>query len=238
MPSKAPPLTVALIDDYDVVVAGVAHMFDRYPDRIAVVEADLTVPLRQRVDIALYDAFAQPTADHAEFARLTHGNRAGRVVVYTWNFHGDLVDAALANGAAGYLSKALPAGQLVDALERIHRGEQVVSPAPRPGRLTVGLDWPGRSEGLSERESEVLALIVQGHSNAQVCDQLCLSLNTIKTYVRSAYRKIGADNRVQAVLWGIDHGFKPDHHRITDWLGEPAGDSSIRGLAREGGSVR
>lgn len=233
MPSRARPIKLALIDDYDIVIVGVAHMFDRYTERIEVVELDASKPLKTPVDIALYDAFAQPSTDHGDFARLTRGTRASRVVVYTWNFADRLVDAALANGAAGYLSKALPARQLVEALEAVHAGTVVISPAPQAGRLTVGLDWPGRSEGLSERESEVLALIVQGCSNADISNQLCLSSNTIKTYVRSTYRKIDVSKRVEAVLWGIDHGFTVDHHRIESWVAEPAGDATGQDQTRQ-----
>lgn len=227
MTDSGRPVTVALIDDYDIVVVGVAHMFDRYPDRVEVVELDATTPLAAPVDVALYDAFAQPDTNHRDFARLIAGSRAGAVVVYTWNFHPRLVEDALRNGASGYLSKALPARQLVEAIEAVHAGEVVVSEAPNAGRLTVGLDWPGRTEGLSERESEVLALIVQGRSNTEISEQMYLSINSIKTYIRSAYRKIRVANRVEAVLWGIDHGFSPDHHRIEAWFPDPMADVEV-----------
>jgi DNA-binding NarL/FixJ family response regulator len=227
MPRSRPPITLALNDDNHIVVIGVAHMFDQYTDRIEVVELDSTTELEEPVDIALYDAFAQPSTGHADFARLARGTKAAKVVVYTWNFHRQLIEDALANGAAGYLSKALPARRLVEAIEQIHAGTVVVSAAPGSSRLTVGLDWPGRSEGLSERESEVLALIVQGHSNTDICEQMCLSVNTIKTYIRSAYRKIDVTNRVEAVLWGVEHGFRPDHHRIDQWMPEPMIDLDV-----------
>ena len=48
-----------------------------------------------------------------------------------------------------------------------------------------------------------------------------LSINTVKTYIRSAYRKIGVTGRSHAILWGVDHGFQPDHHRIDHWRGGP-----------------
>ena len=119
--------------------------------------------------------------------------------------------------AHGYLFKALPAGELVDALERIHAGEVVVSPPPTKGCLSIGQDWPGRSEGLSERESEILALITQGKSNSEISVLTYLSPNSIKTYIRSTYRKLGVSSRTQAVLWGVEHGFKPQHRRIDHW---------------------
>lgn len=211
------PIRLGLVNDYEIVLFGVAHMFDRYQDRVVVVEIDLEQSVAEDVDIALYDNFAQAEADQDEIRALIDSPHARRVAVYTWNFHEHLVEAALAKGATGYLSKALAASALVDALERIHRGEIVVSPAPSKVRPSLGQDWPGRSEGLSERESEVLALITQGKSNAEVAALTYLSANSIKTYIRSTYRKIGVSSRSQAVLWGVEHGFKPDRRRIDDW---------------------
>lgn len=120
-----------------------------------------------------------------------------------------------------YLSKTLPARELVAALEAVHAGETVVSDIPPRARSAVGLDWPGRGEGLSDREAEILALITQGKSNAEIATLTYLSPNTVKSYIRSIYRKIEVGSRTQAVLWGVEHGFKPDHHRIEHWRGGP-----------------
>ena len=78
-----------------------------------------------------------------------------------------------------------------------------------------------KEEGLTDRESEVLALITQGMSNAEVADLTYLSPNTIKTYIRSIYRKIEVESRTQAVLWGVEHGFRADKRRIEHWRGGP-----------------
>jgi DNA-binding NarL/FixJ family response regulator len=110
---------------------------------------------------------------------------------------------------------------LVAALEAVHAGEKVVSDVPPRARSAAGLDWPGRGEGLSDREAEILALITQGMSNADVARLTYLSPNTVKSYIRTIYRKIGVGSRTQAVLWGVDHGFTPDHHRIEHWRGGP-----------------
>jgi DNA-binding NarL/FixJ family response regulator len=220
-PPPNSPITVALVDDYDVVLMGVANMFDRYRDRVVVAEIDANMSLDDSVDIVLYDSFAQPEADHDEIAALVANPRARRVVVYTWNFHPDLIASAQDKGAHGYLSKTLPARELVTALEAVHAGEKVISDVPPRARSAVGLDWPGRGEGLSDRESEILALITQGKSNAEVATLTYLSPNTIKSYIRTIYRKIDASSRTQAVLWGVKHGFEPDHNRIEHWKGGP-----------------
>ncbi len=215
------PITVALVDDYDVVLVGVAHMLDRYTDRIMIVEIDANETLVDEVDIVLYDSFAQPESDHAEIQVLIDNPRARRVVVYTWNFQPDLISSARRQGVHGYLSKALPARELVAALEAVHDGEIVVSDPPPRAASVTGLTWPGRGEGLSDRESEILALITQGKSNADVAKLAYLSPNTVKSYIRTIYRKINVGSRTQAVLWGVNNGFSPDHSRIDHWRGGP-----------------
>jgi DNA-binding NarL/FixJ family response regulator len=202
------PITVALVDDYDVVVKGVANMLDPYRDRVVIAELDSTMPVDDVVDVVLYDSFAQPESDHEEIGVLVANPRARRVVVYTWNFHPDLIESARRHGAQGYLSKTLPARELVTALEAVHSGQVVVSEVAARARSAPGLDWPGRGEGLSDREAEILALTY-------------LSPNTVKSYIRTIYRKLGVGSRTQAVLWGVKHGFTPDHHRIEHWRGGP-----------------
>jgi DNA-binding NarL/FixJ family response regulator len=215
------PILVALVNDYDVVVAGVARMLERYGDRVVVAELDANEPVADFVDVVLYDNFAQPESDRDEIDTLVANPRARRVAVYTWNFHPDLVESARRKGVTGYLSKALPGRDLVGALEAVHAGRIVVSDAPLRTRSAPGLDWPGRGEGLTDRESEILALITQGMSNAQVAKLTYLSPNTVKSYIRSIYRKIDVASRTQAVLWGVRHGFTPDHNRIDHWRGGP-----------------
>jgi DNA-binding NarL/FixJ family response regulator len=65
----------------------------------------------------------------------------------------------------------------------------------------------GEAAGLSPREGSVLGLVVSGLSNQQIADRLYLSINSVKTYIRSTYRKVGVSSRAQAVAWGIQHGF-------------------------------
>jgi DNA-binding NarL/FixJ family response regulator len=220
-PRVTAPLSIALVDDYDIVVMGIAHILEQYRDRVVIAELDTNKDVSDMVDIVLYDSFAQPESDHDEISVLIRNQRARRVAVYTWNFDPDLIESARQQGVHGYLSKALPARELVAALEAIHAGDIVISDPPFRVRSIGGLNWPGRSEGLTDRESEILALITQGKSNAEVATLTYLSPNTIKSYIRTIYRKINVTSRTQAVLWGVRHGFTPDHHRIEHWRGGP-----------------
>lgn len=206
------PIRVAIVNDYEIVVAGVASVLAPYADRLTIVELDSGLPVVSDVDVILYDTFAAVQGDGVDLDTLVHGSDA-KVVIFSWNLQGELVQRAMEHGAAGYLPKGLPAGEIVAGIEAVHSGEQVTparAGAAGPGDASA---WPGRDIGLSAREAEVLALITQGLSNQEIADRTYLSINSVKTYIRTAYRKIGVSRRSQAVLWGTRHGFEPDRLR-------------------------
>jgi NarL family two-component system response regulator LiaR len=215
MPTGRRQIRLAIVNDYEIVVAGVAAMLAPHHERIAVVELDSSVPVVSDVDVILYDTFGQVQGDGVDLEDLVHGTDA-RVVIFSWNLQRELVERAIVKGASGYLSKAMSAEDVVRALEKIHAGEIVVPHVD--GVLDEGAkgDWPGREVGLTGREAEVLALITQGLSNQEIADKSYLSINSVKTYIRTAYRKIGVTRRAQAVVWGMQHGFEPDRMRSLD----------------------
>lgn len=219
------PIRIAIVNDYELVVAGVAAMLAPHQDRIAVIELDSSLPVVSDVDVVLYDTFGQPQGDSADLESLVADSQA-RVVVFSWNLQEELVRAALARGASGYLSKGLPADEIAAAIEAVHRGQTVVPRVPDEADESLGDDelrtagnWPGREVGLTPRESEVIALITQGYSNQEIADRSYLSINSVKTYIRTAYRKIGISRRSQAVAWGMQHGFEPNRSRQIDSSG-------------------
>ncbi|WP_420453678.1 response regulator transcription factor [Ilumatobacter sp.] len=205
---------IVVVDDYSLVVAGVARLLEPFADRIEVVEITANRHPREPVDVGLHDAFAQGQADHDDLTPLLEDESIGTVIVYTWNFSPELIETARRRGVGGYVSKAASGAELADAIEEVAAGRFVVSPPPPSrGRPESRGDWPGRSHGLTERESEVLALITQGHGTRRIAETMHLSQNTIKTYSRSLYRRLGVHDRSAAILWGIDHGFRPDRKR-------------------------
>lgn len=204
----------AIVNDYEVIVRGVAGMLTMAPD-IEVVELDSGTSVAQSVDIALYDTFAQPPNDGPGIAELVDNPMVDKVVLYSWYTQRRHVEAARDQGVVGYLSKALAGAQLAEALTSIHSGE-VVLPHSEDGDHGTGGDWPGRREGLAPREAEMIAFITQGLSNREIAAATGLSPNSVKTYVRAAYRKMGVSSRANAVLWGLEHGFFPDRLRIKD----------------------
>jgi DNA-binding NarL/FixJ family response regulator len=204
------------VNDYEIVVAGIAAMLAPHRDRVAVVELDAGVGVVSDVDVVLYDTFGQVQGDGVDLEDLVRHSGA-RVVIYSWNTEADVVRHAIDRGAAGYLAKSLPADQVVQALEAVHAGSTAVLPGDR-GEAEAAAEvtparWPGVDHRLTARESEVLVLITQGFSNQEIADRTYLSINSVKTYIRTAYRKIGVSRRTQAVAWGMEHGMVPDRGR-------------------------
>ena len=191
------PLTLVLVDDYEVVIAGLATMLEPYADRVRLVERLPCRTVDAPVDIALFDTHAAELALGPEV-------KARHRVLYTAQTCEAFVTYARARGAS-VLPKSLGAEDLVEALERIRHGEIVVHPGALDAEPSIhGSDLAPR---LAEREAEVIALITRGLTNEQIACRLYLSINTVKSYIRSAYRKMDVESRSQAVLWGIDHGF-------------------------------
>ena len=152
MTSTQPPIVVALVDDYEVVLIGLAHMFDAYRDLIVIAEIDTNRPLTDDVDIALYDSFAEAEADHDEINVLIDNPHARRVVVYTWNFHPDLIASATAKGASGYLSKTLPARGSSPHCKPCTPARSSSAPTPHtPGRPPASTGQAGPRASPTER---------------------------------------------------------------------------------------
>ena len=190
---------VAVVNDYEVVIAGLAAILEPFGEQIELVDSFLVdEPLDQTVDIALYDTFGRQGLEEMELGKLLGRPEVKQVAVYSFNFDDDAVQQALRAGAAGYLSKASPAKELVSQLCEIADGEQVVSGPHGASRSTrEERGWPGRDLGLSEREAEVVALAALGRRNAQIAEALFVSVDTVKTHLARSFRKLGVHNRTE-----------------------------------------
>jgi NarL family two-component system response regulator LiaR len=201
------PVRVALSNDYHVVLAGVAAMLEPYADYVQVVEITSERRMSEPVDVILYDTFGRLPGDDQKLQRIVAQNHAA-VVVYSWDSYP--VESALAHGAAGYIHKGLPPDELVKAILAIAHGDYQESPTTATSEDDSMPTWPGREAGLTPRESEILTFIARGLSNDEIARSAYLSINTIKSYIRAAYRKIGVTSRAQAVRWALTNGFAPD----------------------------
>lgn len=189
---------VAVVNDYEVVVAGLASILKPFGDRVDVVGSfNIDDPSDDQIDIALFDMFGRDD-EEAPLYRLLARPGVGCVAIYSFNFDEAAVNRALRAGAAGYLSKTLPAEELVDQIDRIAAGERVIS-VPHSPRRTRSDDrsWPGRDLGLSEREAEVVALAAVGKRNAEIADCLFVSVDTVKTHLARSFRKLDVHNRTE-----------------------------------------
>jgi DNA-binding NarL/FixJ family response regulator len=195
-------LRVALINDYDVVVAGLAAMMEPYKREISVVDVSTGRPTRRSpIDIVLYDSYGQPGLDLNRISRTVEQENVCYVAVFTFDFHRELIDETLARGATGYLWKGLRSDELVRALQRVGAGDVVVSDA-RPHTHPLGaseVSWPLRDRGLTARESEAVALLVTGLRNREIAQAMFVSPDTVKTHLANVYRKLGVRNRAEAV---------------------------------------
>jgi len=200
-------IRLAIVNDYELVVAGVAAMLSEDRHRIRVTALDPFSDDLDSVDVVLYDTFG-PVHSSMDYLDALIRKGHAPVIVYTWNLRPAAAREALERGAAGYLSKALTGPEIADAVLAVVGGEVVVSPEVDPAAALVGGDWPGRVvANLSAREAEVITMIAAGMSNQEIADLSYLSINSVKTYIRTAYGKIGLQRRAQAVRWAIDNGF-------------------------------
>jgi DNA-binding NarL/FixJ family response regulator len=167
------------------------------------------------VDLILFDTFGRLPADDAKLQEMVASNDA-KVVVYSFGAYSP--DEARRQGAAGYIHKGLNGTHLAQAIVALHEGRAWESGLPAVDE-EAAIRWPGQALGLSERESETLSYIARGLTNQQIAELSFLSINTVKTNIRTAYRKIGVSRRSQAVLWALRNGFA---------TGEPGGPAGPR----------
>jgi DNA-binding NarL/FixJ family response regulator len=192
---------VALINDYEIVLAGLAATLANHSDRVHVVRLTTETGVDADVDVILYDTFGRLPAD--ERLHEVVGNNKAKVIVYTWASYPK--GAFFAEGAAACVHKGVSAKELVDVIVAVHEG--------RDAQRHDGDDdesWPGREHGLNAREAEILIFIADGLSNQEIAARLFLSINTVKTYIRTAYKKLDLTSRSHAVRWAIEHGLRPD----------------------------
>jgi DNA-binding NarL/FixJ family response regulator len=191
---RSAPVTVAVASPFPAVTLGFAGMLaGREPVQVVDVRA------ARAPDVVLYDVHGLLGDGGADLDRLV-ATTTSTVLAVRNDLRPALVAQALARGAHGSVDVASDAEVLLQA---------VLAAAGAAGSAPVAVLSPrlGESAGLTPREVDVLTLITQGLSNQEIAEQSYLSINSVKTYIRSAYRRIGATSRSQAVVWCVRHGF-------------------------------
>ncbi|PZS34492.1 MAG: DNA-binding response regulator [Pseudonocardiales bacterium] len=211
-------MRVLLVDDHEMVLQGLQAMLSRFADKVEVIGTATEAA----------EAVAAVSADHPDVVlcdvRLRQGSGLdvctairkidpqAKVVFLTVYDDEQYLYQALRVGASGYLLKRVDAHELVRHLENVCEGEIVIDPtlagrvAASAAHLQSGEFWPGARLGLTQRESEVLALLVGGMSNKGIAARLVVSDDTVKTHLRGVYRKLDVNDRGGAVASALREG--------------------------------
>lgn len=199
-------IRLLLADDQALVRGALSALLGRERDLVVVAEVDrgdkvLEAVRAQSIDVALLDV-EMPGVDGIEVAALLK-QRAPKVrslIVTTFGRPGYL-QRALDAGASGFVVKDTPAGELADAVRRVHQGLRVVDPALATESLIDG------ANPLTEREREALRLILDGRPVSQVAQAMMLSTGTVRNHLSNAAAKTAGESSVQAAVIARDRGW-------------------------------
>lgn len=214
----ANPIRVVIVDDHQMVLDGLKAMLRAYKDRVEVVgEASdakqaLDLVTTTTPEAVLLDVRLKGASGLDLCADILQRAPDCKVVFLTVYDDEQYLFQALRLGAAGFLLKRVQGGELVEQLERTREGETVIDPslagrvARSAAKLHSGEFWPGAHLGLTQRESEVLALLVAGLSNKAIAGKLVVSEETVKSHARSIYRKLDVADRAGATAVALREG--------------------------------
>ncbi len=212
-------IRVLVADDQQLVRAGLTMILDAQAGIEVVAEAEngreaVELARRHRPDVCLLD-IRMPELDGIEATRQLAGpdveDPLAVVVITTFDLD-EYVHGALKAGARGFLLKDAGPDLLVQAIPAAADGEALIAPSS-PARLLEAFAEPAPSappsqpvEPLTEREEEVLLTVARGRTNAEIADELHISLSTAKTHLASLMTKLGARNRVEIAMWAYETG--------------------------------
>jgi two-component system response regulator NreC len=212
MASDGQPITIVLADDHAVVRSGLRMVLDREEDFEVVSEAAdadsaLRTVLGHKPTILVLDLNmpGEPTSLEA-IPRVPEVSPNTRVVVLTMQEDPEFARRALRAGAAGYVLKEAADDELVDAIRRVAAGATYLN--PRLGAMLAAAppEQTGPPDDLTEREVGVLRLIALGHTNAEIAQELFLSVRTVESHRAHIQQKLGRSTRAELVRYALDHG--------------------------------
>jgi two-component system, NarL family, response regulator LiaR len=203
-------IRVLIVDDHPMVRGGLKDFILAYDWMVAVGEAQngleaVEFCAAQDVDVVLMD-MVMPMMDGSEATRriLAQGKPV-KVIVLTSFHERDLVQQALKAGATSYLLKNVNADSLAEAIRAAHGGFSTLAPEVTKALIDDDRQRSGIGSDLTEREREVLAMLVKGLSNNEISEQFSISMATVKYHLTNIFAKLGAKNRVEAATLAIEN---------------------------------
>jgi NarL family two-component system response regulator LiaR len=208
--SEPSPIKVLIVDDHAVVRSGLSAFLLAYDDLELVGEANggaeaLRICQAHRPDVVLMD-LVMPEMDGAAATRaIRQACPEVQVIALTSFKEHDLVQAALKAGAIGYLLKNVSADELANAIRAAKVGRPTLAPEAAQALIQTATQPPALGSDMTDREREVLALMVEGLNNAEIAERLIVSRSTVKFHVSSILSKLGASSRTEAVAMALQH---------------------------------
>ena len=213
---------VAVISPQPLTMEGFAGILGRHTDRFELVTSSAwrdDLGAEREPDVVLYDVLGLVHGDGADLDYLIKETGAA-VFAVGRDLRPSLLNQALEQGVDGFFSEDVTEEELMAAIDSAMTGWLPGDEGPDPvvGSSTSAqrAHQLGGDLGLSRREEQVLALVAEGLANDEVAERLFLSINSVKSYIRTAYRKIGVATRSQAVGWALEHGFTPNRQIRPD----------------------
>jgi NarL family two-component system response regulator LiaR len=208
--SKSEPIRVLLVDDHTVVRSGLSAFLLAFDDLELVGEANsgeeaIRLCPQVKPDVVLMD-LVMPGMDGAQATRAIRAKCPDIQVIALTSFkETELVEGVMEAGAIGYLLKNLSADELATAIRNAHAGRPTLAPEAAQALIQSMRQPPKPGLDLTERELEVLSLLVEGLTNPEIADRLVVSRSTAKFHVSSILSKLGVSNRTEAVSLAVQH---------------------------------
>lgn len=205
-------IKVLLVDDHELVRTGIRRLLSDVPGIDVYAEATsgeeaISAVRQDRPDVVLMDISMPGMGGLEATRRLTQSDPELKVIILTVHTDDPFPGQLLKAGAMGYLSKGGSIDEMIESIKTVHQGKRYISPAVAQSlalSLLPGTESPFQK--LSQRELQVMMMLIQGDKMSNIAEKLCLSPKTISTYRYRLYDKLGVNNEAELTKLAMHHG--------------------------------